>query len=144
MKGFKDLVDKGYIHRDIKPANSLVKHGVHKVADFGFAVKADIKGRSLIRECVGTPLYMAPQLLENKPYTSKSDIWSIGMMFYEMLFGKTPWPCRDLNSFLQNMKTTPLRFPYDKPIGAVTKDFLTRSLIVDESKRIGWTDIFNH
>jgi serine/threonine-protein kinase ULK2 len=41
----------------------------------------------------GTPLYMAPQLLSkiNERYTSKSEIWSIGIIFYEMLYGKTPW-----------------------------------------------------
>ena len=89
MIGFKELVDNGYIHRDIKPENTLIKGNIFKVADFGFACKADFKGQKLIKECVGTPLYMAPQLLENVPYTSKSDLWSIGMMFYEMLFGKT-------------------------------------------------------
>lgn len=60
MEGFKCLVSQGYIHRDIKPENSLVKDGKHKVADFGFATKADISGVQRIRECVGTPLYMAP------------------------------------------------------------------------------------
>jgi calcium-dependent protein kinase len=45
MNGFKELVAHGYIHRDIKPANSLVKSGVHKVADFGFAKRIDITGR---------------------------------------------------------------------------------------------------
>lgn len=83
------------------------------MADFGFATKVDITGAQRMKDCVGTPLYMAPQLLENKAYGAKSDIWSIGMMFYEMLFGKTPWPCRDINSFLLNIKTSPLKFPYN-------------------------------
>lgn len=60
MVGFKELVQLGYIHRDIKPENTLVKNKVFKVADFGFATKADISGGKLIKECVGTPLYMAP------------------------------------------------------------------------------------
>lgn len=60
MIGFKELVDHGYIHRDIKPENTLIKDKVFKVADFGFATKADISGKKLIKECVGTPLYMAP------------------------------------------------------------------------------------
>lgn len=60
MVGFKELVDHGYIHRDIKPENTLVKDKLFKVADFGFACKADISGRKLITDCVGTPLYMAP------------------------------------------------------------------------------------
>ena len=40
---------------------------------------------------VGTPLYMCPQILNSQKFSSKCDIWSIGMMFYEMLYGKTPW-----------------------------------------------------
>lgn len=60
MNGFKELVSHNYIHRDIKPANSLIKDGVHKVADFGFATEADISGKAKIRECCGSPLFMAP------------------------------------------------------------------------------------
>ena len=60
MNGFHELVSHNYIHRDIKPANSLVKNGIHKIADFGFACEADIKGHALLKECVGTPLFMAP------------------------------------------------------------------------------------
>lgn len=63
MEGFKEMVDHKYIHRDIKPENALSKNNVYKVADFGFATKADILGKQTMRECVGTPLYMAPQLL---------------------------------------------------------------------------------
>jgi calcium-dependent protein kinase len=59
------IVKMGYIHRDIKPANILVKNKIHKVADFGFACKADIMGRSKLNDICGTPLYMAPQLLRN-------------------------------------------------------------------------------
>ncbi|KRX01734.1 Protein kinase-like domain [Pseudocohnilembus persalinus] len=144
LNGFKNLVELGYIHRDIKPANALINNGIHKVADFGFATKIDIAGRQLIREMVGTPLYMAPQLLEQQPYTSKSDIWSIGMVFYEMLFGKTPWSCRDLKSFVRNMKTQRLRFPYSKPIGSETKNFLQGCLQVSESNRFSWEQVLNH
>lgn len=45
MAGFQEMTNRGYIHRDIKPENSLIKNNVHKVADFGFATKADIAGR---------------------------------------------------------------------------------------------------
>ena len=96
MKGFQILVSKGYIHRDVKPANVLVKNNVYKVADFGFATKADVFGRKKMADICGTPLYMAPQLLNNEPYTAKSDIWSLGLMLYEMVFGYVPWPCRSL------------------------------------------------
>ncbi len=91
MRGFRELVNQGYIHRDIKPENALCKGNLYKVADFGFATRADVSNKVLLREFCGTPLYMAPQLIQQQPYTSKSDVWSIGVMFFEMLFGKMPW-----------------------------------------------------
>ena len=54
------MASHNVIHRDIKPANCLVKDKVFKVADFGFACEADLLGKTLIKECVGTPLFMAP------------------------------------------------------------------------------------
>jgi serine/threonine protein kinase len=47
------LVANNYIHRDIKPANSLIKDGIHKIADFGFAVKVDVKRERKLKEQVG-------------------------------------------------------------------------------------------
>ncbi|EAS02860.3 Serine/Threonine kinase domain protein (macronuclear) [Tetrahymena thermophila SB210] len=144
LLGFKKMVEQGYIHRDIKPANILIKDGFYKVSDFGFATGVDIKSQQLLKECVGTPLFMAPQLLRSKEYSSKSDIWSIGMMYYLMLFGKTPWPARDLNSFITNIELLPLRFPYDKPISQESKDFLSQCLQVEEESRIDWSKLFEH
>lgn len=57
------LVDHDYIHRDIKPANVLIKNDVYKIADYGFARKADFYTLSKLDEYCGTPIYMAPQLL---------------------------------------------------------------------------------
>jgi len=64
LKGFKILTDKGYIHRDVKPPNVLVKGQLIKVADFGFAAKVDLSGRTKMREFCGSPLYESPQILQ--------------------------------------------------------------------------------
>lgn len=64
MNGFKEIIDNGYIHRDVKPANILRKGPLFKVADFGFATQTDISCRLTMKDCVGSPLYMAPQLLQ--------------------------------------------------------------------------------
>lgn len=45
----------------------------------------------MLRSCVGTPLYMAPQILKRESYTPKCDVWSVGVIYYEMLFGRLPW-----------------------------------------------------
>ena len=136
--GFEVLVSKGYIHRDIKPANVLLKQGLYKVADFGFACKADILGRKKLNDICGTPIYMAPQLLRKQAYTAKSDIWSLGLILYELVFGYTPWPSRSLEEYLNNIYGKPLKFPYDAQIGEHTKNFIQRSLIIDEEKRMSW------
>jgi calcium-dependent protein kinase len=117
MKGFSVLVGKGYIHRDVKPANTLIKNKHYKVSDFGFACKADILGKKKLNDICGTPLYMAPQLLKNEAYTAKSDIWSLALMFYEMIFGYPPWPCRSLKEYMNNIYTKPVSFPFDAKIG---------------------------
>lgn len=65
-----------------------------------------------LTDIVGTPIFMAPQLQNNIAYTAKSDVWSIGMMFYYMLFGTFAWSCRDIKALIMNTKNNPLRFPY--------------------------------
>lgn len=94
MKGSKYLQANGIIHRDLKPANILMKNGVCKISDFGFAKSLD-EENAVMRSIVGTPLYMSPQILKRTKYTAKSDIWSIGLIYYEMLHGKTPWPANN-------------------------------------------------
>jgi len=62
------------------------------LADFGFAKCVDNFKKDMLSSLVGTPLYMSPQILDNKKYTSKTDIWSIAFIFYESLFGKSIHP----------------------------------------------------
>jgi serine/threonine protein kinase len=94
MNGAKYLHKNGIIHRDLKPANILIKQGVCKLSDFGFA-KSLNEDEIVMKSIVGTPLYMSPQILKKAKYTTKSDLWSIGLIYYEMLHGKTPWPAQN-------------------------------------------------
>jgi serine/threonine-protein kinase ULK/ATG1 len=82
-------------HRDLKPANILISDGVSKISDFGFAKNLEYGENTIMRSIVGTPLYMAPQILNKQTYTNKSDLWSIGLIFYEMIYGFTPWPANN-------------------------------------------------
>lgn len=81
MKGSKYLQNMGIIHRDLKPANILIKNGMCKISDFGFAKSLE-EENAVMKSIVGTPLYMSPQILKRTKYTAKSDIWSIGLIYY--------------------------------------------------------------
>ena len=94
VNGTKYLHKSGIIHRDLKPANILIKEGTCKLSDFGFA-KSLQNEDVIMKSIVGTPLYMSPQILQKEKYTSKSDLWSIGLIYYEMLHGRTPWPAQN-------------------------------------------------
>ena len=86
---------KKVVHRDLKPANILIHEGTYKIADFGFAKYVDNFGNQMLKSCVGSPIYMAPQLLEREAYTTKCDVWSLGVITYEMIYGLSPWRAKD-------------------------------------------------
>lgn len=67
----------------------MIKDNILKIADFGFAKLAD--SNCFLKTLVGTPAYMAPQILLEQKYTYKCDIWSLGVITYEMMVGKLPW-----------------------------------------------------
>ena len=144
LNGFAELVKLGYLHRDLKPENILIDKNVFKLADFGFATQVQNFQQSLLKTVVGTPLYMSPQILMHENYTSKSDVWSTGLIYYEMLCGKTPWPARDQLELIENIKKKPIRFPFDVKISDVSKDFIKGCLQPSEKNRLNWEQIFNH
>ena len=73
----------------MKPSNILLHDNQIKVADFGFC-KTVSKG-DLTQTMVGSPIYMAPEILLGEPYQLSADIWSLGVCLFEMLFGKCPY-----------------------------------------------------
>lgn len=132
------------MHRDIKPANILFHKGSVKVADFGFAKLIDDVDKDIRKAhtLLGTPLYMAPQILNDENYSTKCDIWSSGVLFYEILFGRLPWTGHSVPNLYSNIKTKPLTFP--KEVSNDVKDLLTKMLKIRDEERTTWKDIYNH
>jgi len=81
---------QNFIHRDLKPENLLLDAGDNiLVADFGCTASV---GRKRLRNSLcGTPDYLAPEMLKNEPYSDTVDVWTIGILSYEFLVGKTPF-----------------------------------------------------
>lgn len=85
LNAFKTLNKHKIMHRDFKLANILMHDGEIKIADFGFSKL--LTNEEFTETMLGSPLNMAPEVLGGTHYNSKADIWSIGVVFYEMLFG---------------------------------------------------------
>lgn len=84
------LHKKGFVHRDLKPENiCLESNSTIKIIDFGTARKFT-KGKKL-RQVIGTPFYMAPEIFNDLKYNEKADMWSLGIVLYILLTGKAPY-----------------------------------------------------
>ena len=145
MKGLHYLREQKILHRDLKPANILLTHNktILKIADFGFARK--FAEEDLSQTFCGTPLYMAPELYTEGQYSSKSDLWSVGVMLYQSLFGKAPYADArnsiQLGSFL---RTRPITFPKNIQVSNECLDLLVNLLQKDTLLRIGWVEFYQH
>ena len=91
-QGLSKAHQVGIVHRDIKPANIIITtDGLIKIVDFGVAfLMADIK-ETRPGSVIGTPTYMSPEQAKKEKTDQRSDIWALGVLFYEMLTGKRPF-----------------------------------------------------
>jgi len=140
LEAFKVLNEHNVMHRDLKPSNVLFdSQGMLKLADFGFCKK--LRGKyEMTKSIVGSPIYMAPELLQGRYYGFKADVWSLGVMLYEMIFGKCPYEENSIPSLINLIKRKPLTF-----IGNVTesnKTLLKKMLKMNPTERVSFEELF--
>ena len=131
---------KHIIHRDLKSGNVfLMKSGIIKLGDFGIAkVLKSQKAKTM----VGTPYYLSPEIINNKPYDSKSDIWALGVLLYELMTFKMPFNATSLP--LLSIKINRGVFhPPPKIYSAEIKNLLNRCLTIDPTKRPSINEILD-
>jgi serine/threonine-protein kinase len=91
-EGIHAAHEQGVIHRDLKPQNILLGHnGQIKVIDFGLAKSALMGGLTVSGFILGTPQYMSPEQIQGKEIDLRSDVYSLGIVAYEMRSGRTPF-----------------------------------------------------
>ena len=91
-EGLAEAHELGVVHRDLKPQNIMIeKKGRAKILDFGIARSIETKGMTRTGTMIGTPDYMSPEQVEGKDTDQRSDIYSLGILLYEMVTGKVPF-----------------------------------------------------
>ena len=108
--GLRELHSRGIIHRDLKPANIMVRDdGTMAIADFGIAKKLqDAAEQTRHGELFGTPYYLAPELIEGQPASERSDLYSLGVIFYEMLTGRKPFEAEAISELVAQHLRAPI------------------------------------
>ena len=144
--GLNFLHENNIIHRDLKPQNILLNdtsdNPVLKICDFGFSCY--FKEENLTETLCGSPLYMAPEILRGQKYDAKVDLWSFGVICYQMACGKVPYGGINYIELLRNIDKYPLTFPNNVTIADSYKDLVTKLMQKEPKNRIDYKTLFVH
>ncbi|XP_076834895.1 serine/threonine-protein kinase PAK 6 isoform X1 [Brachyhypopomus gauderio] len=139
------LHSQGVIHRDIKSDSILLSlDGRIKLSDFGFCaqISKDIPKR---KSLVGTPYWMAPEVISKSPYGTEVDVWSMGIMVVEMVDGEPPYFSETPVTAMKRLRDEPAPTVRNvQQVSPVLKDFLDRMLTRDPVERASATDLLEH
>ncbi|XP_025027174.1 serine/threonine-protein kinase ULK3 isoform X3 [Python bivittatus] len=142
----KFLHDKNISHLDLKPQNILLRslQKPHlKLADFGFAQHMSPRDEKHVLR--GSPLYMAPEMVCSRQYDARVDLWSVGVILYEALFGRPPFASKSFAELEEKIRSSqPIELPSRPRLSPECRDLLQRLLQRDPQQRISFQAFFAH
>jgi serine/threonine protein kinase len=128
------------IHRDLKPENLLLDDNMRiKLADFGWS---NFKNEDIRITYCGTPEYLAPEMVRKQGHDTGVDIWSIGVLLFELIAGYAPFTGANQEELFSNIKKLKINWPNDFP--PLAKNLISKILKVNPKERISLDEIINH
>jgi serine/threonine protein kinase len=144
LNAFRAIYKENILHRDLKPSNILFHNDIVKIADFGFCKKMS-SSQEITFTMVGSPIYMAPEILKGYPYNIKADVWSLGVVLYEMLFGVCPYEDKTLSGLISRIDNQALVIHREiNYISQSTEQLLRKMLTLDNKARMDWEELLNY
>ncbi|CAI9775710.1 unnamed protein product [Fraxinus pennsylvanica] len=132
---------KHVIHRDIKPENLLVgAQGELKIADFGWSVHTFNRRRTMC----GTLDYLPPEMVESVEHDANVDIWSLGILCYEFLYGVPPFEAKEHSDTYRRIVHVDLKFPPKPIVSSAAKHLISQMLVKDSSQRLPLHKVLEH
>jgi len=141
VKGIKYLKKNNIIHRDLKPHNILItKENIVKISDFGFA--NDECTQNLYKTICGSPYYMAPEMLQYHNYSNNVDLWSLGVILYQLCYKNVPFNSSNVQELIFKLSNNKIiiKNSYSNDCTNLIKQLL----VLNPKKRITWESFFNH
>lgn len=145
-----DAIHKNQVmHRDIKPENVLIKNEELEIciADFGLATRngpfPDYEKTRTGQ--AGTPCYYCYEIIKKLPYDERCDVWGLGVLLYEMLFGGLPFnhSKTDIRDYSVTISSLKWKYPKSSKVGQEPRDLISK-LLVPQERRIALEDVRNH
>ena len=151
LLGLNYMHKKNIVHRDIKPENMLMESKEIgnlnvKITDFGFSKCYDPTNFEGFDEVLGSPLYMAPEVIKKVKYDTKVDIWSLGIVAYILLSGRPPFNGKSKDEIYLQLSTQTIQYSdltWSK-ISKEAKSFVRRCLTRDPYLRGSAEDLLQH